>query len=180
VGSGRLAAERRRLQAAYFGTRVVGPDQYDAVVQFLSIFAQHLGELSSQYLRRASAGEAPAVAKARAFILERQGEPLTLAQVAHAVNMSTFYFCKIFKKATGLTFTAYLAQVRIDTVKNLLRDPAKRVSEAAYEAGFQSLSQFNRVFHERVGESPSHYRDSLPAAAPAPAHPGEWRLAAAV
>lgn len=43
----------------------------------------------------------------------------------------------------------------------LLLGPDKRVSEAAYEAGFQSLSQFNRVFRRIVGESPSAYRERL-------------------
>jgi len=75
--------------------------------------------------------------------------------------MSAFYFCKIFKKATGLTFTDYLARVRVEKVKNLLLNPHRRVSEAAYEAGFQSLSQFNRVFRRIAGESPSIYREKL-------------------
>jgi AraC-like DNA-binding protein len=77
------------------------------------------------------------------------------------VNMSAFYFCKMFKKATGMTFTDYLARVRVEKVKNLLLNPHKRVSEAAYEAGFQSLSQFNRVFRRIAGESPSAYRERL-------------------
>ena len=63
--------------------------------------------------------------------------------------------------ATGMTFTDYLARVRIEKVKNLLLNPHKRVSEAAYEAGFQSLSQFNRVFRRIAGESPTTFRDRL-------------------
>ena len=86
---------------------------------------------------------------------------MTLPQVAKAVNMSAFYFCKVFKQATGLTFTDYLARVRIEKVKNLLLNPHKRVSEAAYAAGFQSLSQFNRVFRRLAGEAPSAYRERL-------------------
>jgi AraC-like DNA-binding protein len=60
-----------------------------------------------------------------------------------------------------MTFTDYVARVRVEKVKNLLLDPNKRVSEAAYEAGFQSLSQFNRVFRRIAGASPSHYREQL-------------------
>jgi len=77
------------------------------------------------------------------------------------VNMSSFYFCKSFKRATGITFTNYLARVRIEKVKNLLLNPHKRVSEAAYDAGFQSLSQFNRVFRRIAGEAPTAYRERL-------------------
>jgi len=75
--------------------------------------------------------------------------------------MSAFYFCKIFKKTTGMTFTGYLARVRVEKVKNLMLNPHKRISEVAYETGFQSLSQFNRVFRRLAGESPSEYRERL-------------------
>jgi len=51
--------------------------------------------------------------------------------------------------------------VRVEIVKQLLLNPHKRVSEAAYEAGFQSLSQFNRVFRRIAGEAPSTYREKL-------------------
>src|SRR5690606_1065132 len=68
---------------------------------------------------------------------------------------------KAFRKATGMTFTDYLARVRVEKVKNLLLNPQRRVSEAAYAAGFQSLSQFNRVFRRIAGESPTVFRDRL-------------------
>jgi AraC-like DNA-binding protein len=89
------------------------------------------------------------------------GEPLSLVQVARAASTSAFYFCKIFKAATGLTFTDYIARARIEKTKQLLLHPHTRISEAAFEAGFQSLSQFNRVFRRVAGESPTTYREHL-------------------
>ncbi len=151
----------KRLEEAYFQTRVVSKKQYESILRLLTIFAQHLSTLSNQLSVKELAGEAPAVARARIFIAEHQGEEISLKDVSGAVNMSAFYFCKTFKKATGMTFTDYLARVRIEKVKNLLLNPHRRVSEAAYEAGFQSLSQFNRVFLRIVGEAPSAYRARL-------------------
>ena len=151
----------KRLEEAYFQTRVVTKKQYDSILRLLTIFAQHLSGLSNQLMVQEATAESPAVAKARVFIAEHQSEELSLSQVAQAVNMSAFYFCKTFKKATGMTFTEYLARVRVEKVKNLLLNPHKRVSEAAYEAGFQSLSQFNRVFRRIAGESPSVYRERI-------------------
>jgi AraC-like DNA-binding protein len=86
---------------------------------------------------------------------------LTLSEVAKAVNMSAFYFCKMFRQATGLTFTDYLARIRVEKVKHMLLNPHKRVSEVAFAAGFQSLSQFNRVFRKVAGEAPSSYRERI-------------------
>jgi AraC-like DNA-binding protein len=151
----------KKLEEAYFQTRVVSKKQYDSILRLLTIFAQHLASLSNQLSVQQGAGEAPAVTRARIFIAEHQTEEIALKDVAGAVNMSAFYFCKTFKKATGMTFTDYLARVRVEKVKNLLLNPHKRVSEAAYEAGFQSLSQFNRVFLRIAGESPSVYRDHI-------------------
>jgi AraC-like DNA-binding protein len=151
----------KRLEEAYFQTRVVSRVQYESILRLLTIFAQHLSALSNQLLVEKAAEELPAVTKARAYIADNYADELSLARVAGAVNMSAFYFCKTFKKATGLTFTDYLARVRVEKVKNLLLNPHKRVSEAAYEAGFQSLSQFNRVFRRIAGQAPSRYRDGL-------------------
>lgn len=153
--------DAKRMEEAYFQTRVVTEKQYDSIIRLLTIFAQHLSALSNQLMVEAEAGEMPSIAKARALIAERHPEELSLGEVARAVNMSAFYFCKSFKKVTGMTFTDYLARVRIEKVKNLLLNPNKRISEAAYEAGFQSLSQFNRAFHRIAGESPSQHRRRL-------------------
>jgi AraC-like DNA-binding protein len=127
----------------------------------LAVFAQHLASLSNQLMVLEEKSESPQITRARVFIGEHQDDDLSLGEVARAVNMSAFYFCKIFKRATGLTFTDYLARVRIEKVKNLLLDPNKRVSEAAFAAGFQSLSQFNRVFRKVAGEAPSDYRERI-------------------
>jgi AraC-like DNA-binding protein/ligand-binding sensor protein len=150
-----------RLEEAYFQSRVVSKRQYESIIRLLAIFAQHLAALSNQLMVREEKAESPMIVRARGYIAEHQSEELSLKEVAKAVNTSAFYFCKMFKQATGLTFTDYLARVRVEKVKNLLLNPHKRVSEAAFEAGFQSLSQFNRVFKKIEGMSPSEYRERL-------------------
>ena len=64
------------------------------------------------------------------------------------------------RAATGLTFTDYLARVRIEKAKMLLLDRNRRVSEVAYDVGFQSLTHFNRIFRKLAGKSPTSYRQS--------------------
>ncbi len=155
------AVDLKRLEEAYFQTRVVDKKQYESILSLLHIFAQHLASLSNQLMVREEKAESPVITKARVFITEHQDEDISLTQVAKAVNTSAFYFCKMFKRSTGMTFTDYLARVRVEKVKNLLLNPHKRISEAAFEAGFQSLSQFNRVFRKIAGEAPTAYREKL-------------------
>ena len=156
-----IDVDRAELRAAYFKSRVLTPKQYESMVRLLSIFADHLSLVSNQLIVQQDNAESPAITRARRFIEEHQAEDLSLAQVAKAAGMSTFYFCKMFKKFTGLNFTDYLSRVRIEKAKNLLLNPNLRISEIAYAIGFQSLTHFNRVFKKIVGQSPTRYREQL-------------------
>ena len=151
-----------QLEEAYFQTHVLTAAQYQAMVKLLEIFAQHLSALSNQIALQEANAEPPIIHRAKEFIEAHKSDPISLSEVARALNVSTFYFCKLFKKATGINFTEYLSRVRIEKAKNLLLNPNLRVSEIAYEVGFQSLTHFNRVFLRIVGRSPTAYRDTLP------------------
>jgi len=150
-----------RLKQAYFGTKVLTPRQHDGVVKLLWIFAQHIAMVSNQILVQRENTELPAISRARQFIHENQTEDLSLGQVAKAVNTSIFYFCKMFHKSTGLNFTDYVSRIRVEKAKNLLLNRNLRVSEIAYEVGFQSLTHFNRVFKKIMGQPPTAYRGQL-------------------
>jgi len=148
-----------KAREAYFHTRVLSKKQYRGMLRLLEIFGRHLSILSNQIATESSSAEPMPVARAKKFIAQNQDNALCLATVAKAVNTSTFYFCKLFKKTTGLTFTEYVNRVRIEKAKTLLADPNHRVSEVAYEGGFQSLTHFNRIFRKIEGQSPTDYRN---------------------
>lgn len=150
------------LRKAYFKTPVVPPKDHEALVNMLEIFSQHLALVSNRMVVQQTAPDPPMIARAKAFIEEHQSENLSLKQVARAVNTSTFYFCKVFKKATGINFTDYVSRIRIEKAKSLALNPNLRISEIAFEVGFQSLTHFNRVFKKITGMSPSEYRAQLP------------------
>ena len=154
-----VAVDLTKLEDAYFHSRFLAPQQYAAILKLLETFAKHLSLLANQIVVQAEESESPLVRRARAYILANQADPIDLAKVAHAMHVSTFYFCKIFKKATGLTFTQYLSRVRVEKAKKLLLNPHLRISEIAYNVGFQSLTHFNRVFRQVVGQSPTEYRE---------------------
>ncbi len=156
-----VEVDRELLRQAYFGTKVVPQKQHEAVVKLLTIFAQHLSMLSNQVVVQQENAEPPVITRAKEYIQEHQTENLRLGHVARACNTSTFYFCKMFKKVTGINFTDYLSRVRIEKSKNLLLNPNLRVSEIAFEVGFQSLTHFNRVFKKILGQSPTEYRAQL-------------------
>lgn len=155
----------KSLEEAYFQTRVLNKEQYDAMIQLLSTFAEHLGTISNSIEIDESAADPEIVANAKHYIMDRFHEPMSLDDAAQAVNTSTRHFCKVFKKATGITFTDYLSRVRVEKAKNLLQNPNVRISEVAFDVGFESLSQFNRSFKRVTDMSPSTYRKKLSSAA---------------
>ena len=156
--SGARKSTCNQLKEAYFHSKVLSRSRYAGVVGLLEIFAKHLSMVANQIAMREADSESPLVRRARAYIAGHYEDPVSLEEVANAMHVSTFYFCKIFKKATGLTFTDYLGRVRIEKAKTLLLNRHLRISEIAYIVGFQSLTHFNRVFRKLTGESPTLFR----------------------
>ena len=157
-----LDADVAELRETYGEVTVMGSDQYEATVQMLTIYAEHLAIVGKQMLIREETADPPVITRAKHYIQDHFSEDLALNDVAKAVNMSMFYFCKTFKKAVGINFTEHLSTERVEKAKNLLLNHHLRISEIAYEVGFQSLTHFNRVFKKTLGTSPSEYREQLP------------------
>src|SRR6266481_9383349 len=95
--------------------------------------------------------EPVAIWKARKFIEEHSSEELSLTKAAKAVGMNANHLSENFKQVTGINFVEYVARTRFNTACDLVRNGNRRISEIAFAAGFQSLSQFNRVFKRFSG-----------------------------
>jgi AraC-like DNA-binding protein/ligand-binding sensor protein len=149
------------IRRAWEKNPVLLPERYNAIVRLLTFFAEQLSALSNQLLVEQRNEEPLLVAKARQYIDEHKTEQISLKGVAAAAGASVFHFSKVFHKSTGLTFTNYVARVRAEGARTQLLNPSARISEVAYDAGFQSLTQFNRTFKRVFGQSPSQFRARL-------------------
>jgi AraC-like DNA-binding protein len=96
--------------------------------------------------------------KARKLIHDQFDGELSLAKIAKSVNLSANYLSEKFKEVTGVNFVRYIGQTRVARARDLLRNSNLRISEIAFAVGFQSLSQFNRVFKKLTRQSPTSYR----------------------
>jgi AraC-like DNA-binding protein/ligand-binding sensor protein len=161
LGGGASGDWEKKARKAYFETPVLNADRFQAVIQLLNVFAQYLADLGGRQAIACSEVEPEAVASAKEFVQSHAEEPISLEQVVQHVNVSRFYFCKLFKKATGMTLTEYVSRVRVEKAKALLVDPSLRVSEVVYAAGFGSIPRFNSVFKRYVGMPPTEYRAAL-------------------
>jgi AraC-like DNA-binding protein len=153
----------KKLSDAWDRNPLMPPDKYNATVRLLTFFAEQLSALINQIVVEERNAEPPLVQKARAYIEAHKMEPLSLTDVAKAAGASVFHFCKVFRKATGLKFTDYVTRVRLEDARTQLLNPNRRISEIAYDVGFQSLTQFNRMFKRVFGEAPTEFRAHLSA-----------------
>jgi AraC-like DNA-binding protein/ligand-binding sensor protein len=151
----------KQVHDAWNRNPLLPPEQYGAIVRLLTFFAEQLSALINQIVIEQKNVEPPLVQKAREYIEKHKAEPLSLSAVAQAAGASVFHFCKIFRKTTGLKFTDYVARVRLEEARTQLLNPNRRISEVAYDVGFQSLTQFNRMFKRVFGQSPTEFRAHL-------------------
>ena len=93
-----------------------------------------------------------------AYIAEHSAENISQTDVAQKIGLSPFYFSKLFNEYTKTAFPAYLANIRVQNAINLLANGSRSITACAYEAGFQSTTTFNKLFHEITGCSPREYR----------------------
>jgi AraC-like DNA-binding protein len=150
-----------RIRKAWETTPIIPKDKYGAIVRLLAFFGEQLSALINQIMLEKQNAEPLLVRKAREYIGQHKMEPLSLGAVAQASGASRFHFCKVFKRTTGLTFTDYVGRVRLEDAKTQLLNPNRRISEIAYDVGFQSLTQFNRMFKRVFGQSPTEFRVHL-------------------
>jgi AraC-like DNA-binding protein/ligand-binding sensor protein len=149
------------IRKAWDKNPLIPPEKYNAIVRLLTFFAEQLSALINQIVLEQRNAEPPLVQRARDYIDKHKTEPLALSAVAKAAGASVFHFCKVFRKTTGVRFTDYVARVRLEDAKTQLLNPNRRISEVAYDVGFQSLTQFNRTFKRVFGRSPSEFREHL-------------------
>ncbi|MBI4028113.1 MAG: helix-turn-helix domain-containing protein [Verrucomicrobia bacterium] len=146
------------LRASWRYSPILTTERGRAVATLLNMFAQYLAEQGQRLLLREASRTSPLLQKIEAYLAENREAPISLKEISQRVHLSPCYFCKLFRKQTGLTLTEYRLQWRIERAKQLLLNQQLRISEAAFEAGFESIPYFNRAFRRHAGCSPSQYR----------------------
>jgi AraC family transcriptional regulator len=86
---------------------------------------------------------------------------LHLAELANLVQMSPYYFSRLFKQSIGVTAHQYVIQCRIEKAKQLLKTQDLSLTYISQQVGFHDQSHFSKTFCKIVGLTPKKYRDRL-------------------
>ena len=95
------------------------------------------------------------------FVEKNYNRKISLEDVGEQVGMSASSVSRFFKKRTRHNFWDYLNGFRIDRAAQMMIETEHTISEISYECGFNNISNFNRVFRERIGTTPSDYRNKF-------------------
>lgn len=101
------------------------------------------------------------ISRARTYIRQNFSRELTLDEVSRSVNISPYYFSKLFKEEAGENFIEYLTRVRIAHAKELLKNPALSIKEICIMSGYSDPNYFSRIFKKQEDVTPSEYRERL-------------------
>jgi len=99
------------------------------------------------------------VSKVKKYIDENFSKDITLDDAARLVDLSPYYFSKLFKTESGENFSEYLGKVRIGNAKKLLANPNYSVKEICVMCGYSDPNYFSRIFRKQEGMTPSEYRE---------------------
>ena len=96
--------------------------------------------------------------RAKDYINANYQREISLDDVSREVDISPYYFSKVFKEATGENFIDYLTGLRIEKAKELLTSTDMSMKEICIEVGYANPNYFSRIFKKIVGLSPTEYK----------------------
>jgi two-component system response regulator YesN len=96
---------------------------------------------------------------AKQYIRDNYGKNISLEDVSRAVDISPYYFSRLFKEETGENFIEYLTGIRMEHARELLINPRYSMKEICSMIGYQDPNYFSRSFKKNVGVTPTEYRE---------------------
>ena len=99
------------------------------------------------------------VSRVKAYIDENYAKDISLDEVSRMVDISPYYFSKLFKQEVGENFIEYVTEARISHAKRLLEDSRYSIKEVCVMSGYSDPNYFSRIFKKYEGMTPSEYRE---------------------
>lgn len=101
------------------------------------------------------------IEKVHRFMKENYHRKIMLSDAAAVLNMSPVSFTRFIKQRTGKNFVDYLNEIRLGYATRMMVDSDKSISEICFACGFNNISNFNRIFKKKQGQTPTDFRNNF-------------------
>lgn len=140
-------------------TPIFSPSTTNSYLYFLELAAQKIVTLLVTQLSAPPKSIPLGVRRAcLAIQQEALGNDIRLPEIAKQCGMSEGHLSRLFHKSMGMRFSEYVARLRADCALNTLQTSSQTITEIAFASGFQSISQFHRIFRQLYKMSPREFR----------------------
>ena len=131
---------------------------------------EELGKVRSWFVQKAEAAAGnvagqkkeysnEAIEKAQEYIRHNYRKDLSLEEMSRQMDMSPYYFSKLFKEVTGSNFVEYVTGVRMKCARELLLEGGKSIKQICAEIGYSDPNYFSRIFKRYEGCTPTEFRE---------------------
>lgn len=158
LGRLEVQLDAAQLEVLSADTPVVSVERTAALQRLVVDTVERLVLEITQHIVHPPAAMPPLVERACRTVRAEFSKPLDLGTFAARLGVSAGHLSRVFHHSTGLRFVEYVARVRADHARMLLRSTDRPITEIAYACGFQSLSQFNRTMRAQFARSPREIR----------------------
>lgn len=133
-------------------------NQCHSITKLKELLKQNLGDYLTMSLKILETESTRPIRQAKQYVDDNYAEKITLEDIADIVELNPVYFSVLFKKETGMNFSAYLVNVRMEMAKKMLREGNETIAAVAEKVGYKDSRYFSQIFSKTVGVKPALYR----------------------
>ena len=130
-----------------------------SIRELRSWFIEKFRECNGNMHTKKNEHENSLVQRAKEYINGNYKKDLSLDELSKELDISPYYFSKLFKEETGSNFVEYLTGLRMGRAKEMLKDESLSMKEICTEIGYSDPNYFSRIFKKNVGLTPTEYRE---------------------
>ena len=124
-------------------------------------FLEKMSKACSDLTKKKQEKEVSVIGKSKEYINQKFSKDISLEEVAKHVDISSYYFSKLFKEEEGMNFIDYVTNLRIEKAKRLLKEGNVSIKEVCVESGYTDPNYFSRIFKKVVGITPTEYKEGI-------------------
>ncbi|MCB7304236.1 response regulator [Bariatricus massiliensis] len=133
-------------------------NQCYSITKLKELLKQNLGDYLTMSLKILETESTRPIRQAKQYVDDNYAEKITLEDIAGIVELNPVYFSVLFKKETGMNFSAYLVNIRMEMAKKMLREGNETIAAVAEKVGYKDSRYFSQIFSKTVGVKPALYR----------------------